>query len=34
MDMLIDSELYKHDFKKTHEFFDRADLVRKVNGYI
>jgi chromosome transmission fidelity protein 1 len=34
MDMLIETDLYKHDFRKTHEFFERADIVRKVNGYV
>ena len=34
MDLLLETDLYKHDFRKTHEFFERADLVRKVNGYM
>jgi hypothetical protein len=34
MDVLIETDLYKQDFGKLYEFFERADLVRKVNGYI
>jgi len=34
MTMLIETDLYKFDFRKTHEFFERADIVRKVNGYM
>lgn len=31
--MLIETDLYKHDFLKVYEFFDRSDLTRKVNGF-
>ena len=34
MDMLIETELYKTDFLKLYEFFERADLTRKINGFI
>lgn len=34
MDVLIETDLYKFDFVKLSEFFDKADLVRKVNGFI
>jgi DUF438 domain-containing protein len=34
MDLLIETELYKTDFLKLYEFFDRSDLVRKINGFI
>ena len=34
MDVLIETEIYKLDVAKLSEFFEKADLVRKVNGYI
>ena len=34
MDFLIETEMYKMDFMKLYEFFERSDLVRKVNGFI
>ncbi len=34
IDLLIETELYKTDFGKLYEFFERSDLVRKINGFI
>lgn len=34
MDFLIDSDLYNNDFLKLYQFFERSDLVRKLNGFI
>lgn len=34
MDVLIDADLYKLDFVRLSDFFEKADLVRKVNGFI
>lgn len=34
MDMLIDTDLYKTEFTKMYYFFEKADLTRKVNGFI
>ncbi len=32
--MLVETELYKTDFLKLYDFFERADLTRKINGFI
>ena len=34
MDVLIDADLYKLDFVRLSDFFEKSDLVRKVNGFI
>jgi hypothetical protein len=34
MDVLVSADLYKQDFQKISDFFDRSDLIRKINGYI
>ncbi|CDW73958.1 atp-dependent rna helicase [Stylonychia lemnae] len=34
MDLLIETDLYQVDFVKLYEFFEKSDLVRKLNGFI
>jgi len=34
MDLLLDTEIYKQELSKLSEFFDKSDLVRKINGFI
>lgn len=34
MDVLSECDLYKVDFNKLSEFFEKSDLVRKLNGFI
>eukprot|EP00347_Sterkiella_histriomuscorum_P014288 403361448 len=34
MDFLIETDLYSTDFVKLYEFFEKSDLVRKLNGFI
>ncbi|TNV83211.1 hypothetical protein FGO68_gene2312 [Halteria grandinella] len=33
MDVLIQADLYKLDFQKISSFFDKSDLIRKINGF-
>ena len=34
MSLLTDTDLYMYDFQKLLTFFDKADLVKKLNGFI
>jgi hypothetical protein len=34
MDVLVDTDLYTFDFGKLSLFFEKADLVKKLNGYV
>ena len=34
MEFLSDTDLYNFDFEKLHSFFDKADLVKKLNGFM
>ena len=34
IDCLTELDIYRTDFSALHAFFDKADLVRKVNGFI
>ena len=34
IDVLSDTDLYSYDFSKILEFFEKADLVKKLNGFI
>ena len=34
IDVLSDTDLYSYDFTKILEFFEKADLVKKLNGFI
>lgn len=34
MDLLIETDLYSIEFLKLYNFFEKSDLVRKLNGFI
>ena len=34
IDVLTETDLYSFDFEKLHSFFDKADLVKKLNGFM
>jgi Rad3-related DNA helicase len=34
MDLLVETDLYNFDFEKLHGFFDKADLIKKLNGFM
>ena len=34
MDLLLETDLYNFDFEKLHGFFDKADLIKKLNGFM
>lgn len=34
MDLLVETDLYNYDFEKLHSFFDKADLIKKLNGFM
>ena len=34
IDVLAETDLYSFDFGKLYQFFEKADLVKKLNGFI
>ena len=34
IDILTETDLYSYDFERLHSFFDKADLVKKLNGFM
>lgn len=34
IDVLVETDLYSFDFNSLYQFFDKADLIKKLNGFI